>query len=134
MGRKAGFSPGVIMQSMQTLRNAHWITRLVLVWFALFIGAAVATPLVKPEPTSMVCSAMGGMKLVNLDADQDSTTPSALSLDCPLCMPVAAPAPATLALPVHIGLAHALHPLESARLASLLGAPWHARAPPSPSI
>ena len=119
---------------MQTLRNARWITRLVLVWFALFIGAAVASPLVKPEPTSMVCSAMGGMKLVNLDSDDDSTPAPGHSLDCPLCMPVAAPAPMSLSLPVHSGLMHALHPLESARLASLIGAPWQARAPPSPSV
>ena len=117
---------------MQTLRNTRWIARLVLVWFALFIGAAVASPLVKPQPAEMVCTSMGGMKMVNLDVDEESSAPTADSLDCPLCMPVAAPAPAALTLPAYSGLAYALRPLEAARLASLIGLPWQARAPPSP--
>lgn len=119
---------------MQSLRNACWITRFVLVWFALFLGAAVASPLVKTSSTQMVCSAMGGMKLVSLDADQEPSTTATLAMDCPLCMPVAAPNPA--ALPPHhpSGLGHALRPLESARLASLLGPPWQARGPPSLSF
>jgi hypothetical protein len=49
------------MFSLQTLRNAHLLTRLVLVWFALFVGAAVASPLVKPEAVHLVCSAIGGV-------------------------------------------------------------------------
>ena len=115
---------------MQTLRRAHWITRLVLVWFALFIGAAVASPLVQQDQTQMVCSAMGGMKMVNPDTGDDASPTVKVGMDCPLCMPMAAPAPAVLALPALGGLAYALHPLESARLASLIGPPWQARAPP----
>ncbi len=117
---------------MQTLRRAHWITRLVLVWFALFIGAAVASPLIKPEVAQMVCTGMGSMKLVNLDGDGGA--PVSQSMDCPLCMPVAAPAPAVLPTPHPSGLAYALHPLESARLASLIGLPWQARGPPPLSL
>ena len=119
---------------MQTLRNARWITRFVLVWFALLLGAAVASPLVKTSGTQMVCSAMGGMKLVSLDADQEPATAATLALDCPLCMPVAAPSPAALP-PAHPGgLGYALHPLESARLSSLIGPPWQARGPPPHSF
>ena len=113
---------------MQLLRRAHWITRLVLVWFALFIGAATASPMVQPQDVQMVCTDMGAMKLVSLDEDSG---PSPQGMDCPLCMPVAAPAPASLSLPTPGGLAHALQALESARLASLIGPPWQARAPPS---
>ena len=116
---------------MQTLRRAHWITRLVLVWFALFIGAAVASPLVQGHDAQMVCSAMGGMKIVSPDTGDQ---PQPAGMDCPLCMPTAAPAPVALATPSASGLAHALHPLESARLASLIGPPWQARGPPSLSI
>lgn len=116
---------------MQNLRRAHWITRLVLVWFALFVGAAVASPLVKSEGLQMVCSGMGGMQLVNLDAGDEAGQTVPQGLDCPLCLQAAAPAPSPCQ-PTHPGgLAHALYPIASARLASLIGLPWQARAPPS---
>jgi len=118
------------MTTLQTLRNARWITRFVLVWFALFLGAAVASPLVKSDSTQMVCSTMG-MKLVNLDADEGTGAMPEQSMACPLCMPTAAPAPEALPTPHPSGLGHALHPLESARLASLIGPPWQARGPPA---
>lgn len=111
------------------LRHAHWITRLVLAWFVLFIGVAVASPLVKPVTGQMVCSAMGGMKMVQ-DAD-DGAPPSPQGLDCPLCMPVAASGPAARPVPHPGALAFALHPLAPAWLSSLIGLPWQARAPPA---
>lgn len=115
---------------MQMLRRAPWITRLVLAWFALFVGGAVASPLVRSEGLQMVCSGMGGMQLVSLDAGDDvlSTVPQAT--DCPLCMPAAAPSPAQGKPPHPGGLAYALHPLASSRLPSLIGLPWQARGPP----
>lgn len=123
-----------IIGFMQTLRRAHWITRLVLVWFALFVGAAVASPLLRSEGQQMVCSGVGGMKLVQMDAAGDDGTPRPLAMDCPLCMPVAAPAPGVWALPHPGDLGHALPPWASARQASLMGLPWQARAPPSPTF
>lgn len=119
---------------MQTLRNAHWITRLVLVWLALFMGAAAASPLVKSEDLQMVCTGMGSMKLVQPDADHEADTRLPHGMDCPLCMPTAAPAPEALSTPLPGGLAYALRPLESARLADLIGPPWQARAPPTHSV
>lgn len=119
---------------MHTLRRARWITRLMLVWFALFIGAAVASPLLQAERLEMVCTGMGSMKLVQTDADDPAGSPLPPGMDCPLCMPVAAPSPVLLSLHHPIGLAHALTPLESARLASLIGPPWQARGPPSFSL
>ena len=116
---------------MQTLRNARWITRLVLVWFALFIGAAIASPLVKPASGQMVCTAMGGMKMV-MDGDSDQgTTPSA-SMDCPLCAPlIAPPVPQARSFEPPSTLAHVLQTLPAAHIAGLTGAPLPPRGPPS---
>ncbi len=112
---------------MQTLRNTQLLTRLVLVWFVLFIGASVASPLVKPVETQMVCSVMG-MKMVD-DAGDQSQPGS--SMDCPLCMPLAAPAGAAPQAQAPAGLSHALQASQQARLAARLGQPWQARAPPT---
>ncbi len=119
---------------MQSLRRAPWMTRLVLAWFALFVGAAVASPLVKSEGLQMVCSGMGGMQLVNLDAGDDVLSTVPQGMDCPLCMPAAVPAPAQGRPPHPEGLGYALLALASARLASLIGLPWQARGPPTLSF
>jgi len=119
------------MSALHTLRQARWISRLVLVWFALFLGAAVASPLLKPVGGQMVCSAMGGMKLV-ADGDTDAPQQPLAGMDCPLCAPLLAPpAPQTsTALPPD-GLAHALRPLALAHIAGLTGAPLPPRGPPA---
>lgn len=119
------------MTSLQTLRNAHRLGRLVLVWLALFLGAAVASPLLQPEGVQLVCTEAGSVKLVQLDADGQETQGSQHGLHCPLCLPVAAPPLALSPAQAHIGLFYALTPIEQARLASLIGLPWQARAPPS---
>jgi hypothetical protein len=121
------------MFSLQTLRNAHYLTRFVLVCFALFVGAAVASPLVKPEAVHLVCTAIGGVKLVQVDAagaEVDGVI-AHTALDCPACLPLIAPPVADMLAPLPAGnLSHVLQPLPAARLASLLGQPWQARAPP----
>lgn len=119
------------MSALQSLRNAHHLTRLVLVWFALFVGAAVASPLVNPEGVQMVCTTAGSVKLIQLDADGEEAQGGHHGLHCPMCLPVAAPPVASVSAPVHVGLSYALLPLAQARLASLIGLPWQARAPPS---
>jgi hypothetical protein len=119
------------MSTLQSLRNAHLLTRLVLVWLALFIGVSVASPLVKPQATQMVCSAMGGMKMVMGDDAGDSQKSSG-GMDCPLCAHVSAPPP-----PVSLGfetcsaLAHALRAIPSAHIAWLTGSPLPPRGPPA---
>jgi hypothetical protein len=116
---------------MQTLRNAHFLTRLVLVWFALFIGVSVASPLVKPQASQMVCSAMGGMKMVMGD-DVGDKQGSSGGMDCPLCAHVTAPPP-----PVSPGfktlraLAYILRAIPSAHIAWLTGSPLPPRGPPA---
>lgn len=119
------------MSALPTLRNAHSLGRLVLVWLALFLGAAVASPLLQPEGVQLVCTEAGSVKLVQLDADGQEAPGEPHGLHCPWCLPVAAPPPVQSPAQVHAGLAHALTPTEQARLASLIGLPWQARAPPS---
>jgi hypothetical protein len=119
------------MFTLQSLRNAHRLTRLVLVWFALFVGVAVASPLVNPEGVQLVCTTAGSVKLVQLDADGEEAQSSHHGLHCALCLPVAAPLVVSVSVSVHVGLSYALLPSEQARLASLIGLPWQARAPPS---
>lgn len=119
---------------MQALRNSQTLARLVLVWFALFIGAAVASPLVKPTDLQMVCSASGGMKMV-VSSDDGAELSMTSGMDCPLCASGAAPLP-TSSLPEisPSPLAHALRPLVAAHIASLTAPPLPSRGPPSFSL
>jgi len=115
---------------MQTLRNAHLLARLVLVWFALFIGASVASPLVKPQETQMVCSVMG-MKMVDADGSGDQAQ-TGKSMDCPLCAHVVAPLlPTAVRFDVSSALAYALRPIAAAHIAWLTGTPLPPRGPPA---
>ncbi|WP_341685695.1 DUF2946 family protein [Limnohabitans sp.] len=115
---------------MQTLRNARFLARLVLAWMVLFVGIAVASPLVKPVSLEVVCSAAAGTHIVVV-ADDGTPSDQTTGMHCPLCLPLSAPPAAALTLPAaQTGLSYALHPLESARLQSLIGQPWQARAPP----
>lgn len=121
------------MFSLQSLRNAHRLSRFVLVWFALFVGAAVASPWVKTEAVHLVCTAIGGVKLVQSDAAGGDVGEAALrtALDCPACLPLIAPPVLEVLASLPTGnLSHALQHLPAARLSSLLGQPWQARAPP----
>jgi len=121
------------MPAMQTLRNAHWIARFVLVWFALSLGAAIASPVVKPQALQWVCSGAGALKTIDTNSsDASSTGSSGVTLDCPLCAglgsvppfePVvfSSAAPRGNALPVDRS-----HPYSS-----FSAAPQPARGPPS---
>jgi Protein of unknown function (DUF2946) len=114
---------------MQSLRNALILARLVLAWFVLFIGIAVASPVVKPQALELICSGAGVVKL--LDKSDDTGGPhTGHGLDCPLC--VSLDAPVTLsqdfwaAAPSHVS-----HPAAATRVAVLAAAaPLPARGPP----
>jgi len=115
---------------MQTLRQARFLARLVLVWFALALGVAIASPIVKPQAIELVCASGGAMKLI-VKSDDGSQTPSSHTLDCPLCMSSSAPPPALNLLLVQAQpLAHALRPLPAAHIAGHTAAPPPARGPP----
>ena len=79
--------------TMQTLRKAHHIARLVLAWFVLSLGVAVASPIVKPHGMELICSGYGATKLVQTGDDGKSTSAQLLGMDCPLCAGVSAPPP-----------------------------------------
>jgi len=119
-----------IIPTMQKLRNAFQITRLVLVWFALSVGVAMASPVLNPKGMDMVCTGTGTMKLVVL-GDEDVTA-SSLTLDCPLCASVSAPPPAlNTALPQPSPLAYAVQPIAAAHIAALTAPPLPSRGPPA---
>ena len=116
---------------MQTLRNAHLIARFVLVWFALSIGVAIASPLVKPQAMELICSSMGVMKM-QVQGGNGSQDLTPKTLDCPLCATSCAPPPmATLAPEPVSPLAYVLQSIPSAIIAALTAAPPPARGPPA---
>jgi len=116
---------------MQFLRNTTNIIRFVLVWFALSLGVAIASPIVQPKALDMVCTSTGSMKLV-VQGDEDSSYSVSPTLDCPLCATVSAP-PTVLntALTQPSPLSHALLPAVAAHIASLVAPPLPSRGPPT---
>jgi hypothetical protein len=115
---------------MQQLRHAIQLTRLVLVWFALSVGVAIASPLVNTQGMELVCTGTGSMKLVG--QGEGDASASTKTMDCPLCMPFAAPPPAlnsTLTQPSP--LAHAMLPFAAAHIAALTAPPLPSRGPPA---
>lgn len=116
---------------MQLLRSSTLIARLVLAWFALTLGVAVASPIVHPQALELVCSASGSMKLVAVGDEAPGVQASSHSLDCSLCLPAALPAQAAIARSLPPApAANAQHPFASAHIAALAGAPLPPRGPP----
>ena len=118
--------------TMQILRNAHLLARFVLVWFALSIGVAIASPLVNPQGIEVICSGAGGMKLL-VQTEDGSRELGCTTLDCPLCglLGAAPPPPVSSAkLAQQPQLAYVLQRIPAAVLASLTAAPPPARGPP----
>jgi hypothetical protein len=120
------------LQLLQTLRSAHRITRFMLMWFALSLGVAIASPMVNPQSTELICSGSGIMKVLVKNADGSSTEVVARMLDCPMCATLAAPPPVQKNLPQPAQpLGHALQPIPAAHIAAITGAPPPARGPPA---
>lgn len=117
---------------MQRLRHARFLARLVLAWFALSLGVAIASPLVKPVDLQLVCSVAGAKLLVKGDSG-DKT--AGHTLDCPLCAATGAPPPlGVVGLVYEPPLAHVLQSVPAARIAALTAAPLPARGPPLPFV
>lgn len=117
---------------MHWLRHSTRIARLALAWLVLAVGVAAASPLVHPQAIELVCGAAGEMKLVVTHDDGSVQEMGHHTLDCAMCLPAGGP-PLVLAMyepPAHHALAHAVRPVEAARLAALVGAPLPARGPP----
>jgi hypothetical protein len=119
---------------MQRLRHATSFARWVLVWFALSLGVAVASPLVQPPAFEQVCTG-GTMKLVPKSGEFESKPAGGHAPDCPLCASPAAPPPVPRAgLPAPQPLAHAVRSIPAARIAARTAAPLPARGPPASSL
>ncbi len=117
---------------MQTLRHARFLARLVLAWFVLALGVAMASPFVQPQSMELVCASGGAMKLVVKTADGGADEARGHTLDCPMCLPLGVP-PALVQFEPFVPspLAHALRPLVAAHIAGRTAAPLPARGPPS---
>lgn len=119
-------------QILQSLRGAHLLARFALVWFALSIGVAIASPIVKPQAMELICASVGGMKLVLL-TDDGSQALASISMDCPLCVTNGAPPPlaSTVKFEPVQPLAYVMQSIPAAHMASLTAAPLPARGPPA---
>jgi len=117
---------------MHALRTIAALHRLVLAWFLLSLGVAVASPVIHPQAMELVCSAAGTVKIV-VQTDDGVRDLGASAMDCPLCVlggaPPAAAAVAKAASPLPLG--HVLQSIPAARLAAATAAPLPARGPPS---
>jgi len=115
-------------------RSVRLFARLVLAWFALYLGAAAAAPLLAPAGYAVVCSADGSARLVQTDDNGAPAGVAGPSLDCPLCVPASAPPPpATVeaATPEQPLAYCAAPPTTASWRSSLDAAPPPARGPPS---
>ncbi len=120
------------MHLLHRLRQASHITRFMLVWFVLSLGAAIASPVINPQPLELICASNGVMKVLVKNADGSSTEESRRMLDCPVCGTMAAPPPIaqSFAEPAQ-PLGRALQTIPAAHLAALTAAPPPARGPPA---
>ena len=116
--------------SMEKLRRAHRLVWLVLAWFALSIGAAVASPAINLQSQELVCSGAHGTKLV---VTGDSGAPHAGHHlgDCPLCVTAGAPPPVAAISAAYQPPAHAPVALVAVYIVAFAAAPPAARGPPS---
>ncbi|MCD2515372.1 DUF2946 domain-containing protein [Massilia sp. G4R7] len=116
---------------MHILRTSLTLTRLVLAWFMLTVGVAVASPVISPQTLVLLCS-HEGRKAVVIDADGQVVTASQASLDCPLCLPVVGAPPAPyMSLPAPVSTFAAPLHFSPSRYHAPAGAPLPARGPPA---
>lgn len=111
-------------------RPGAGLVRWALLWFALSLGVAAASPLVHPVSMELVCSATGSVKAI-VHTDDGAQELGVGHLDCPLCMlggvPPAAP---DLVLPTAVPAVHAGAPFMHSHVAAIATAPLPARGPP----
>jgi hypothetical protein len=73
------------MSLLHSLRNTPWLAKLALLWFALTLGVAVASPMVNPQEDWVICTSAGMVK-VSLNADGSLSTELSNEAQCPLCV------------------------------------------------
>lgn len=118
---------------MHILRTSSMLVRLVLAWFVLTLGAASAAPMVQPVAMALVCSE-GGVKVVLVDRDGAAVHAKGHTLDCPLCLPAAAPPlPTASCVPPPQPASAVVHAPAAFHVAATAGAPLPPRGPPAHS-
>jgi hypothetical protein len=119
------------MSILHTLRHAHQLAKLVLVWFVLSMGVAIASPLVQPQSFELICSGTGAMKLL-VKSDDGTAAQASHGLHCAMCVQASAPPPVLRLTAEPPGpLAYATQALPAAIIAAQTAAPPPARGPPS---
>ena len=109
----------------------HSLSRLVLIWYVLFVGVSVLAATLQPKTMDVVCSAMGIMKLVV--QGEGEATPVNISMECPLCAhAIPALPPPTVAALAHVNdaRAHIVQALPEALLLARTAPPLPSRGPP----
>ncbi|QXL84255.1 hypothetical protein [Comamonas sp. NLF-1-9] len=77
--------------------------RVLLLWFALALGAAAAAPVLQPAPAQDICTSAPGW---SADGPDTGSAPAGHThLNCPLCLPVLPPPAAWTGLPCAAPLA-----------------------------
>lgn len=108
------------------------LARLVLVWYVLFVGVSVLAATLQPKTMDVVCSGMGGMKVVVSDDGSDAKVRTAM--DCPLCAhatPALPPSAAGVRVHVQDACSYLAQRVPAAVLASRTAPPLPSRGPPS---
>jgi hypothetical protein len=120
---------------MSVLHRIRIITSFVLAWFVLSLGVAIASPVVQPRMTQLVCTTAGAVKLIVQTDDGAQDFGAGHTMDCSLCFVTGAPppAPALARLPHVQPLAFAAQSIPAARIAAATAAPLPARGPPQNS-
>lgn len=119
------------MNFLNTLRNTPWLARLALLWFAMTLGVAVASPMVNPQDELVICTTMGMAKVV-LNADGSVTTSPSAGAHCPLCVVGGAPPSFVSAVDAPVQpLGRVLQSIPAARIATATAAPPPSRGPPT---
>lgn len=118
------------MSFLHSLRNTPWLAKLALLWFALTLGVAVASPLVNPQNELLLCTSAGMVKVV-LNADGSVTTSPSAGANCPLCVVGGAPASfVRVAMAPVQPLGRVLQSIPAARIAAATAVPPPSRGPP----
>lgn len=120
------------MHLLHTLRNSPWLARLALLWFALTLGVAVASPLVNPQNELVICTTAGMVK-VHINSDGSLSTEPSNEATCPLCVVGgAAPLAFVSRQPELVqALAHVMQHIPAAHMAKATAAPPPSRGPPA---
>lgn len=119
------------MSLLHILRNTPWLAKLALLWFAVTLGVAVASPLVDPQQELLICTSTGMAKVVLHDDGSVTTSPVA-EAHCPLC--ITCGVPPSFVSPVFdpvLPLGRVLQSIPAARIAALTAPPPPSRGPPS---